>query len=417
MSYQAIANGILSYQKIGDIVGTGTGKASKPVGFRRYTPDGRDEAGERERERQAQQLAAPFIAEAINQERELGVRLLAMGKRAANAALGYILEHRSKLGTCEVKDLGNGVVTTVGLKWITIAKLSRLPSDASVVDAASDATARLCECVKRHLASGKAIPFDNRRVRFFLGGIAWRAALASLRKRGDGIRGRKAESVDAIPLSDAELQTAKASLESWANGERQAPLPMDEHTKAKRDVSAWFWDVLVKSATFGLSAHQRRQPSIQAAIKAAKARAVLLIRLVYGDSFPLAAKFAGFESGDSAIKSLTRGKIAEQLAQAAKANCERLPSVRRLYEQALLAVIAARQSVKRERLYATLDCERRSFGKASLPLGWERARLAQRSRQALAWREYTKRQLSDWRESVAKDFGSLTKGLWTYKEV
>ena len=112
MSYQAIAGGILSYAKIGDITGMGTGKASKQHGFRRYTPDGRDDSGERERERQAQRLAAPFIAEAINQENELGSRLLAMGKRAANAALGYILEHRSKLRTSEVKDLGNGSAST-----------------------------------------------------------------------------------------------------------------------------------------------------------------------------------------------------------------------------------------------------------------------------------------------------------------
>jgi hypothetical protein len=431
----------LTTRRAGDITGafnasgaddeTGAGAGAKR---RKWRGAGKDRQAERARAESEFEARLPHLVAEFRAENEFGNRLLLLGKRAAGKAARQVLRLR-------------GVMV----------------SDTSLAEAEAEAThGALFESWDWQALFGVEpieCPLYARR----MGLIAWRAAYRSLTERTDGIRARRGaqDSVEAppvsIPLDEAGAETARASLKAW-EWTRFSADEVEEHG-AKHEASAWVWGALVTRTLRAMSPAQRSTPAGQARIKAHRARAVCLIRMIHGASFVDAARLSGFASTRAAAESLRSGKVADVLQAQVS---DKLPALRRLVASLRSAGLRAGRAVKRARARAelagaagtagTVQRIRRTYRNASAgrnqtvrqarnSLDTVRAygvhfsgrmvetvterpalivsplvpayghALDERAR-ALDWALFCKARLEARRASVAEDFAKVFKGLW-----
>lgn len=230
------------------------------------------------------------------------------------------------------------------------AKRGVKPCDTSLEEAAATATARAWSAwLEWSYCCGDVWSDTARR---YLAGQAWRAAFGSLsRDEAQGLTGRRAGQVGGaslVPLSEAELHVARASLQRWAE-DRQGRIFFDPDQdqaralrSARRRVARWLWGAL------GCEAGKGRLTNGQwAALRAARARWSVLVRVIHGRDWATAARGAGFASGKSAAESFRAGKVWARLRLAVRGHLGQRE--RRLLAVRLRAARAAVRAIKRQR--------------------------------------------------------------------
>lgn len=326
--------------QIGDITGAGAG-AGKKDNRRKWLGEGRDEASERARARAEQAARRPDIASAIEADEAEGRVLLSLGQAMSQSAFRWVCQHRQFNRKAK------------RWEWHTLEEHQR-PSQTSIDEAAAVATAaawirlyRMRRLIVAWFGGPIAAAWFERapennhwaRIVRHLARHAWRAARQSLISRADGMTGRKAESrgtVATVPLlhpSQADLASlqqaaqsgALSSLVSGAGRDVVKHVGAIDHARAR--VQRWAWWVLVSSWARDVAPEHRKAPPFIAKLKAARARACFVIRILHGDALADASKRAGFASPRAAVESLRAGEVWGQLERAASARQDSLPVV------------------------------------------------------------------------------------------
>jgi len=235
------------------------------------------------------------------------------------------------------------------------------PSETSLEEGASAAAAAMALVVP---CWDKVNPehWQNGRLARFLFRVGWRAAFRAI--VANGFTGDKAtDNVSTLPLSAGALEVERASLQAWA--EQSGVTPDTAQDEARRAVAAFVWRGLVWECG-------RKNKT---ALRAARQRARLLIRLVYGHRLPDAARLAGFASARAAIESMRAGKVFSTLATAATSRSSRLPGMAQLAQSARQAGLAAGLSVKAQRCLDALQWPRlwlAAVGRRGAAVEWAR---------------------------------------------
>jgi len=192
------------------------------------------------------------------------------------------------------------------------------------------------------LAGGREF-LEGKGARIGGAGVAWRAAIASLRHdAAEGAAGRQAGehfSGVSLALEAGQLESQRASLEAWARGERILEDTAD--ATARRALSSWVWRPLVPGRAPGANAARERE--------GARRRAKFLIRLVHGNSWADAARLAGFADGGAASKSLANTETWAALARAQVAESGVHPlaaGLRRAWWRPARAEVKARRAAR-----------------------------------------------------------------------
>jgi hypothetical protein len=407
----------LGYRQGGDITGAGTG-AGAGVKQRKAQVSVRDIDTERAKRRararakiakQSSEEYASELERAIESEESEARALERWARSLAQSAYRWVCNHKNLRGD-----------------WVTLAEHAR-PSQTSRDEAQAVALASIWQslaawrgrgCAEPSEQAGGALhrlyrdwqgcgssnPLEFHEIRRDIARNAWQAARQSLTARGDGMTGRHAQDgageVETTPLlapSQADLKSLEVAaqsgqLTSIAHSGSDSPRDL-ARVEARADCQRWVWFVLVKSWARHVAPEHAKSPAHVAKLKAARARARLVVRLIQGDTLTDAAAFAGFKSARAANESLRSGQVWESLQQAAESSGRAGVEVRKARESERLWRARARGAVLTHRgaLLSALWLRAWARRERSLSLmRWRNARavrIASERRQRLFWED------------------------------